>query len=157
MPRDKRKVVRREIPPDWKYGSVLVQRFINKINYRGKKTIAEKIVYNAFEEIKKRTNKDPLKVFSEAVENVRPLVIVRPRRVGGATYQVPIEVPRHVGESIAMRWIIQFARLRKGKPMYLKLTEELLEAANKQGSAVKKREDTHKMAEANKVFLHYRW
>mgnify|MGYP000288936570 CR=1 FL=1 len=152
-PREKRPLP----PPDYKFGSVLVQRFINKINYRGKKTIAEKICYCAFDLIKQKTNQDPLKVFEQAIENTRPLLEVRPRRIGGATYQVPIEVPKIRGETIAMRWLIQFARQRKGIPMFKKLAEEILLAYNKEGPVIKKREDTHKMAEANKAFAHFRW
>lgn len=143
--------------PDIKYNSVLLQRFINKINFRGKKTIAEKIVYGAFELIKEKTNEDPLKVFQEAIENARPLLEVRPRRIGGATYQVPKEVPKYRGETLAMRWIIQFAREREGEPMYKKLADEILQAYKKEGTVIKKREDTHKMAEANRAFAHYRW
>ncbi len=150
--------VKREIPPDIKYNSVLVQRFINKINYCGKKNTAMKIVYGAFDIISKKLNEDPLKVFMQAIENVRPLVELRPRRIGGATYQVPVEVPQYRGESLAMRWIIQFARQRKGKPMKEKLAEEIIAAYKKENSAaIKKREDTHKMAEANRAFAHYRW
>jgi small subunit ribosomal protein S7 len=150
--------VRREIPPDIRYNSVLVQRFINKINYQGKKTLAMKIVYGAFDIIRERLNEDPLKVFMQAIENARPLVELRPRRIGGATYQVPVEVPQYRGETLAMRWIIEYARQRKGKPMKEKLAEEIIAAYKKENSAViKKREDTHKMAEANRAFAHYRW
>ncbi|MDW8056487.1 MAG: 30S ribosomal protein S7 [Elusimicrobiota bacterium] len=150
--------VRREIPPDVRYNSVLVQRFINKINYRGKKNLAMKIVYDAFDIIKEKLNEDPLKVFIQAVENSRPLVELRPRRIGGATYQVPVEVPQYRGETLAMRWLIEYARQRKGKPMREKLAEEIISAYKKENSAViKKKEDTHKMAEANRAFAHYRW
>lgn len=144
--------------PDVKYNNILVQRFINKINYRGKKNLAMKIVYGAFDILKEKTGEDPLKVFLQAIENVRPLVELKPRRIGGATYQIPVEVPQIRGESMAMRWIITFARTRKGKPMKEKLAEELLAAYKKESSqAIKKREDTHKMAEANRAFAHYRW
>lgn len=155
----RREVKPRPLPPgDIKYNSQLVQRFINKINYRGKKNLAMKIVYGTFDLIKERTGEDPLKVFVQAIENVRPLVELRPRRIGGATYQVPVEVPQVRGETLAMRWIINFARQRKGKPIIEKLTEEILAAYKKEGSAaIKKREDTHKMAEANRAFAHYRW
>ncbi|MDI6640834.1 MAG: 30S ribosomal protein S7 [Elusimicrobiota bacterium] len=149
---------KRPLPlPDYKFNSVIVQRFINKINFRGKKTVAEKILYSAFDLIKEKTNQDPLKVFEQAIENARPLLEVRPRRIGGATYQVPIEVRKIRGETIAMRWLIQFARQRKGIPMFKKLAEEILLAYKKEGAVIKKREDTHKMAEANKAFAHYRW
>ncbi len=150
--------VRREISPDIKYNSVLVHRFINKINYRGKKNTAMKIVYGAFDLIQKKLNEDPLKVFNQAIENVRPLVELRPRRIGGATYQVPVEVPQYRSETLAMRWIIQYAKQRKGRPMKEKLAEEIIAAYKKENSAaIKKREDTHKMAEANRAFAHYRW
>lgn len=150
--------VRREIPPDIKYNSVLVQRFINKINFRGKKSVAMKIVYGAFDIIKQKLNTDPLEVFTQTIENARPLVELKPRRIGGATYQVPVEVPQYRGETLAMRWIIECARQRKGKPMKEKLAEEIIAAYKKENSAViKKREDTHKMAEANRAFAHYRW
>jgi small subunit ribosomal protein S7 len=150
--------VRREIPSDIRYNSVLVQRFINKINYQGKKNLAMKIVYGVFDIIRERLNEDPLKVFMQAIENARPLVELRPRRIGGATYQVPVEVPQYRGETLAMRWIIEYARQRKGKPMKEKLAEEIIAAYKKENSAViKKREDTHKMAEANRAFAHYRW
>ncbi|MDW7973420.1 MAG: 30S ribosomal protein S7 [Thermodesulfovibrio sp.] len=150
--------IKRNIPPDIKYNSVLVQRFINKINPCGKKNLAMKIVYGAFDIIKQKLNEDPLEVFMKAVENARPLVELRPRRIGGATYQVPVEVPQYRGESLAMRWIIQAARERKGKPMKEKLAEEIIAAYKKENSAViKKREEMHKMAEANRAFAHYRW
>lgn len=123
----------------------------------GKKNIARKIVYNAFEIIRQRTGQEPLEVFRKAVENVKPILEVRPRRVGGATYQVPIEVRPERSISLALRWIVQYARERKGKPMMVRLAEELMAAARNEGMAVKKREDTHKMAEANKAFAHFRW
>jgi len=150
--------VKREIFPDIRYNSVLVARFINKINYRGEKNLAIKIVYDAFSIIKQKLNEDPLKVFIQAIENARPLVELRPRRIGGATYQVPVEVPQYRSETLAMRWIIEYARQRKGKPMKEKLAEEIIAAYKKENSAViKRREDTHKMAEANRAFAHYRW
>jgi small subunit ribosomal protein S7 len=150
--------VKREILPDIRYNSVLVARFINKINYRGEKNLAIKIVYDAFSIIKQKLNEDPLKVFIQAIENARPLVELRPRRIGGATYQVPVEVPQYRSETLAMRWIIEYARQRKGKPMKEKLAEEIIAAYKKENSAViKRREDTHKMAEANRAFAHYRW
>jgi len=160
MPRKKlkpREKIKNIITPDFRYNSLLVARFINKINFRGKKTVAEKIVYKAFDIIREKTKKEPLEVFLKAIENVRPLLEVKPRRVGGATYQVPVEVPQVRSETLAMRWILEFARQRKGAPMYKRLAEEIISAYNKEGPAIKKREDTHKMAEANRAFAHYRW
>ncbi|MEW6040605.1 MAG: 30S ribosomal protein S7 [Elusimicrobiota bacterium] len=142
---------------DTKYDSQTVSRFINKLNFRGKRTLAERIIYMVFDSIKEKIKEEPLKVFLQAIENVRPLLVVKARRVGGATYQVPTEVPQARSESIAMRWILQFARERKGMPIHQKLAEEIISAYRKEGSAIKKREDTHKMAEANKAFAHYRW
>lgn len=153
----RRRAELRQIAPDPKYNDVLVAKLINKVMKDGKKSIARKIVYNAFEIIRQRTNQDPLEVFRKAVENVKPILEVRPRRVGGATYQVPIEVRPERSISLALRWIVQYARERKGKPMMVKLAEELMAAARNEGMAVKKREDTHKMAEANKAFAHFRW
>ncbi len=153
----RRRAELREIAPDPKYGDVLVAKLINKLMWDGKKSIARKIVYNAFEIIRQKTGQDPLEVFKKAVENVKPILEVRPRRVGGATYQVPIEVRPERSISLALRWIVQYARERKGKPMMVKLAEELMAAARGEGMAVKKREDTHKMAEANKAFAHFRW
>jgi small subunit ribosomal protein S7 len=148
---------RREVSADPKYNSVLVTKFINVVMKVGKKSKAEKIVYSAFDILAEKTGKKPLEVFEKAINNVRPLVEIKPRRVGGATYQVPLEVPQHRSVALAFRWIRDFARTRAGKPMEEKLAEELLEAYNGTGSAMKKREDTHKMAEANKAFSHYRW
>ncbi|MBU2567827.1 MAG: 30S ribosomal protein S7 [Elusimicrobia bacterium] len=142
---------------DNRYGNPLLARFINKIDFRGKKSTIEKLVYKALDIIKEKTKEDPLKVFVTAIENVRPMLEVKPRRVGGATYQVPAEVPRIRGEALAMRWILEYAHGRKGMEMAKKLGEELVLAYKKEGSAYKKREDTHKMAEANKAFAHYRW
>jgi small subunit ribosomal protein S7 len=153
----RRRAEPREIALDPKYGDVLVAKLINKVMRDGKKSIARKIVYNAFEIIRQKTGQDPLEVFKKAVENVKPVLEVRPRRVGGATYQVPIEVRPERSISLALRWIVQYARERKGKPMMVKLAEELMAAARNEGMAVKKREDTHKMAEANKAFAHFRW
>ncbi|MCM8831936.1 MAG: 30S ribosomal protein S7 [Candidatus Omnitrophica bacterium] len=150
--------IKRDLPSDIKYNSVLVQRFINKINYRGKKSLAMKIVYGAFDKIKEKMNEEPLKIFTQAIENARPLVELKPRRIGGATYQVPVEVPQYRGETLAIRWIIQYAKEKKGKPMKEKLAEEIIAAYKKENSLViKRREDTHKMAEANRAFAHYRW
>ena len=144
-------------PPDFKYNSVLVSRLINKLNFRGKKCVSEKIVYGAMEIMKDKLKEDPLNSFTKAIENTRPLLEVRPRRVGGATYQVPIEVRPLRGITLAMRWILKSARSRTGKPMSERLAEELLLATRKEGSAFKKREDTHRMAESNRAFAHYRW
>jgi len=144
-------------PPDNKYNSILVARFINKINHRGQKSLAEKIVYTAFDLIKEKTGEDPLKVFNQAIENARPLLEVKPRRVGGATYQVPVEVPNMRSTSLAMIWIIEAARNRGSKNFHERLAEEILSAYKKEGGVIKKREDVHKMAEANRAFDHYRW
>ncbi|MBI4375568.1 MAG: 30S ribosomal protein S7 [Elusimicrobia bacterium] len=149
---------RRGLPPaDFKYGSVLVARLINKINFAGKKNASEHVVYGAMDIIAERTKEDALKVFTAAIENVRPLLEVKARRVGGATYQVPIEVPATRSTTLAMRWLLDAARQKTGKPMAEKLAEELIAANKKEGIAFKKREDTHKMAEANRAFAHYRW
>jgi small subunit ribosomal protein S7 len=144
-------------PPDYKFNSLLLARFVNKMDFTGKKRTAERIIYGAFDIIKEKTKEEPITVFNRAIENVRPLLEVRPRRVGGATYQVPSEVPQLRSTSLAMRWIITYARARTGKPMAERLAQELMEASRKEGSAVKKREDTHKMAESNKAFAHYKW
>lgn len=159
MPRKALKPRERRAMPDphFKYGSVLVSRLINRINYSGKKSMAERIVEQAFVMIQEKTKEDPLAVFNRAMENVKPLVEVKPRRVGGATYQVPIQVRPERGTALAMRWVIQFAREKTGKPLAERLAEEILSASRKEGSAIKKREDTHRMADANKAFAHYRW
>ncbi len=149
---------RRGMPdPDYKYGSILVSRFIGRINFQGKKSTAEKVIYKAFDMVQKKTNEDALAVFNRALENARPLLEVRPRRVGGATYQVPMEVRPERGATIAIKWILQVARAKTGKPMRERLAEEIIAASKKEGAAMKKREDTHKMAEANQAFAHYRW
>jgi len=154
----RRRAEKREIIPDPKYNSVLVSRFINMVMLKGKKSTAESIVYGAIELISKKIgSKNPLEAFEKAIENARPLLEVRPRRIGGATYQIPMEVEKHRGNFTSMMWIRDFARSKKGKPMKEKLAGELLEAHNKTGSAIKKREDTHRMAEANKAFSHYKW
>ncbi len=153
----RRRAEGRELLPDPKYKSKLVSKFINMIMERGKKSLAERIVYSSFDAAAKKLNKTPLEVFQKALDNARPLVELKSRRVGGATYQVPIEVRQDRGLSIAMRWIRDFAKSRKGKPMMDKLTEEITSAYKGEGSAIKKREDTHKMAEANKAFSHFRW
>ncbi|MGQ9647199.1 MAG: 30S ribosomal protein S7 [Thermodesulfobacteriota bacterium] len=156
MPR-KREVRKREILPDPKYRDTLIAKFINGIMRVGKKSVAERIFYRSLDIIKERTQSDPLKIFKQAMDNVRPLIEVRPRRVGGATYQVPVEVRPSRKIALAIRWIIGFAKQRSEKTMEEKLAGELIDAANNRGAAIKKREDTHKMAEANKAFAHYRW
>ena len=156
MPR-RREVPKREAMSDAKYGDTTVSKFINGIMRRGKRSVAEHILYGAFDIIEKKTGEQPLKVFKQAVGNVKPVVEVKSRRVGGATYQVPIDVSVRRGQSLAMRWIIQSAKAGRGKNMEERLAQEFMEAAKKQGTAVKKREDTHRMAEANKAFAHYRW
>ncbi len=154
----RRRAEKREVIQDPKYKSVIVGRFINMVMICGKKTKAENIVYNAFDLVtKKLGKKDPIEVFQKAIDNARPLLELKPRRVGGATYQVPIEVSAERGTSIALRWIRDYARARKGKPMEERLSDEIADAFNNQGSAIKKREETHKMAEANKAFSHFRW
>ena len=149
---------RRGLPPaDYKYSSVLVSRLVNKLNYQGNKLAAERVVYDAMDIMAERAKQDALNVLTTAIENVRPLLEVKARRVGGATYQVPIEVQPTRSTTIAMRWIIDAARQKTGKPMAVRLADELLSASKKEGLAFKKREDTHKMAEANRAFAHYRW
>ncbi len=150
-------VTPREIPPDPVYNSVLVQKLINKVMLDGKKSTAEKIVYGAMEIIRDKTKQDPLTVLEKAVQNLTPLLEVRPRRVGGATYQVPVEVPSRRGLSLALRWFVRAARERKGMPMRERLAAEILDALNNTGGAIKKKEEMHRMAEANKAFAHYRW
>jgi len=150
------KIKKRTIQPDYIHNSVSVAVFINKVMKKGKKSTAEKIVYRMFDEIKKK-NKDPLFVFEEALKNVTPLVEVRPKRVGGATYQVPVPVEKDRALTLATRWIIDSARSKKGKGMAEKLAEELLAAAENTGKAIKKKEDTHRMAEANRAFAHFAW
>jgi small subunit ribosomal protein S7 len=148
---------KREIIPDAKFGDLVVAKFMNTIMYEGKKSIAEAIVYGAFEGIESKVRTDPLTVFKQALENVAPAVEVRSRRVGGATYQVPVEVRTDRRQALAIRWIIAAARDRNDKTMVDRLSAELLDASNNRGAAVKKREDTHRMAEANRAFAHYRW
>jgi len=154
----RRKSERKVRIPDLQYNNKVVGELINIVMLKGKKSIAEKIVYNALESVKKQTGvANVLTVLDKAIENVRPLLEVKSRRVGGATYQVPIEVKTERGVSLALRWIRDYARGRKGKPMQEKLAQEIVDAHKGLGSAVKKKEDTHKMAEANKAFAHYRW
>jgi len=154
----RRSAEKREILFDSKYNSPIVGKFINNLMYEGKKSVAEKIVYEALDILKQKTSEeDVMKVFNKALDNVRPRLELKPRRVGGATYQIPIEVSQTRGTSIAMRWIRDFARAKKGKSMVLKLADELVAAYKAEGPAVKKRDETHKMADANKAFAHLRW
>jgi len=149
--------VKREVLPDPKFGDTVLSKFMNALMYDGKKSAAETIIYGAFDKIKGKTGNDPVRMFHDALGNVRPAIEVRSRRVGGATYQVPVEVRHDRGQALAIRWLISAARARSENTMIDRLSGELLDAANNRGSAVKKREDTHRMAEANKVFSHYRW
>ena len=148
---------KREIQPDPKFGNVVVTKFMNSIMYEGKKSVAENIVYGALDRMQSRAKSDPIQLFHSALENVMPAVEVRSRRVGGATYQVPVEVRPERRQALAIRWLITAARSRNENTMEERLSGELLDAANNRGTAVKKREDTHKMAEANRAFSHYRW
>ena len=156
MPR-KGPVTKRDVLPDPVYGSKLLTRFINKIMLDGKKGVAERIVYDAFDLVRAKTGKDPLEVFDAAMQNVMPLLEVRARRVGGAKYQVPVEVRADRKTTLGIRWLVNYSRLRGERTLYERVASESLEASNGTGAAVKKREDTHKMAEANKAFAHYRW
>ena len=156
MPR-RREVPERPIIPDPKYSSKLVAKFINSVMHDGKKSLAESILYDAFDIIEEKTKNSPLKLFENAVENVRPLIEVKSRRVGGSTYQVPTEIRPSRRTALGIRWIISYARQRPEKSMANKLASELMDAANNRGASVKKKEDTHKMAEANKAFAHFRW
>lgn len=154
----RRRAEKREILPDPKYHNPLVARFVNVVMVEGKKSVAERIVYGAFDILRQKTSEDDvLKVFNKAIDNARPKLEVKPRRVGGATYQIPIEVAIPRGSAIAMRWIRDFARAKKGRPMMTKLADELLLAYKNEGPAIKKRDETHKMAEANRAFAHLRW
>jgi len=156
MPR-KGFVSRRRIPGDAVYGSDLVQKFISSMMYDGKRAIAQSIFYKAMDQIAQKTNGDPFQTFKKAVENVKPVLEVKTRRVGGANYQVPVEVNPFRRQSLAIHWLILYARGRGGKTMVDKIAEELMDAANNRGGAIKKKEDVHRMAEANKAFAHYRW
>jgi small subunit ribosomal protein S7 len=151
------RAVKRPIKPDVKYNSRLVSNFINKLMKNGKKTLAARIFYDALDIVEKRTKKPGIEIFEQAIKNATPLIEVRPRRVGGATYQIPLEVRPERRESLAIRWLVNSSRERTGKSMAEKLAAELMDAANSQGATVKKREDTHRMAEANRAFAHYRW
>ncbi|MCL6517977.1 30S ribosomal protein S7 [Alicyclobacillus sp.] len=156
MPR-KGPVPRRDVMPDPIYGNKMVTRLINKVMRDGKKGVAQRTVYAAFDEIRQRTNKDPMEILEEAMRNVMPVLEVKARRVGGSNYQVPVEVRPDRRITLGLRWLVQYARLRGEKTMVHKLANELIDAANGTGGAVKKKEDTHRMAEANKAFAHYRW
>ena len=156
MPRRGR-VAKRDVLPDPLYNSKLVTRLINSVMYDGKKGVAQKIVYDAFEIVKEKTGKDPLEAFEAAMENIMPVLEVKARRVGGATYQVPMEVRPERRETLGLRWVTLYARNRSERTMKERLAGEIMDAINEQGGAFKKREDTHKMAEANKAFAHYRW
>jgi small subunit ribosomal protein S7 len=156
MPR-RREIPKREVPLDPIYSSALVTKFISTLMSDGKRNTAEKIMYGSLSSIQEKTGDDPIKVFKKAIDNVKPRLEVKSRRVGGSTYQVPVEVRPDRSVSLGIRWLISFARERQGKSMEEKLAGELLDAASERGSAVKKREDVHKMAEANKAFAHYRW
>ena len=152
----RRRAERREAPPDPKFNNQELSRFINRVMQRGKKSVAQRITYKAFDIISGQSNLDPLEVFQQAVRNTTPLVEVKPKRVGGATYQVPTELRRNRSEALAMRWLIRGARGRKGVPMRSGLAQELMEAARGEGSAVRRKEELHRMAEANRAFVHYR-
>jgi len=152
-PRDRREAP----PPDFKFNSVLISRFVNRLNFQGKKSIAEKIVYDSLTIIADKTKEDALMVFTKAIENVRPILEVKARRVGGANYQVPIEVRPARQQALSLKWIVGAAKAKKGKPMAVKLSDEIVAASKNEGEAVKKRENTHKMAEANKAFAHFSW
>jgi small subunit ribosomal protein S7 len=156
MPR-RREIIRREIAPDPKFGDRQVAKFMNVLMKRGKKSTAERLLYGAFGIVEERLNEEPLKVFKRALDNVRPRVEVKSRRVGGATYQVPVEVRPDRGTALAMRWLIQYARARAGRSMRDKLANEFIEAATERGESVRKREEVHRMADANKAYAHYRW
>ncbi len=153
----RRRAEKREVIPDAKYGDTILAKFMNSLMYQGRKSVAERIIYGAFDAIQSKTKQDPLNLFHEALRNVSPALEVRSRRVGGATYQVPVEVRPDRSRALAIRWIINAARARNEPTMMSRLSGELMDAASNRGSAVKKREDTHKMAEANRAFSHYRW
>jgi small subunit ribosomal protein S7 len=153
----RRRAIKREISPDPKYNSVYLAGFINRLMTRGKKSVAQRIVYDALELVEKENSRDPMETFNQAVRNATPQVEVKPRRVGGATYQVPIEVRSERQLSLAMRWILRASRARTGLPMAERLALELQEASRGQGAAVRRREEIHRMAEANRAFVHYRW
>ncbi len=156
MPRRKR-VIKKRIYEDPRYNDYEIEKFINKLMWDGKKDLAYRIFYDMMDQIKEKMNQDPLPVFKKALNNVKPKLEVRPRRIGGATYQIPIEVSPHRSLSLAIRWIVETARSKKGKSIVDRLVEEILEAYKGEGASIKKRDETHKMAEANRAFAHYRW
>jgi small subunit ribosomal protein S7 len=156
MPR-RRRPIKREVLPDPKFGSTLVSKFVNCMLYEGKKGVAETIFYKAMDILENKSKKDPVEVFIQALDNVKPVVEVKSRRVGGATYQVPVEIRPERRQALGIRWLINYARARSEKTMYQKLAAEILDAYNNTGSSIKKKEDTHKMAEANKAFSHYKF
>jgi len=153
----KRRAIKRDVLPDPVYNSKVVTKLVNQIMLDGKKGTAQRILYEAFDIIKEKTGEEPIEIYNKALENVKPALEVKSRRVGGSNYQVPIEVSDDRSQALALRWIVNYAKLRNGKGMAVNLANELMDAANGTGGAVKKREDTHKMAEANKAFAHYRW
>jgi len=153
----KKRAPKRISYPDAKYGSLILSKFVNFMMYDGKKAAAEKIIYDSLDKIKEKTKSDPMKIFNDAINNIKPNLEVVSRRVGGATYQVPVEVRAKRAHTLALRWLLEATRKRKNKTMCDKLFNELMDASQKKGSAIKKREDTHKMAESNKAFAHYRW
>ena len=153
----KRRAIKRDVLPDPIYNSKVVTKLINQIMQDGKKGTAQNILYDAFDIIKEKTGKDPIEVYNQALENIKPALEVKNRRVGGSNYQVPIEVSEDRAQTLALRWLVNYARLRNGRGMAEKIANEIIDAANETGGAFKKREDTHKMAEANKAFAHYRW
>jgi len=153
----RRRAPKREIKPDPKYNSPVIGRFVSVIMSDGKKSIAQRIIYDSLNIIEEKLKIDPLKIFFSAVDNARPRLEVKPRRIGGATYQVPIEVVKERGLTIALRWMRDFARKKKGKPMSVKLADEIISAYKNEGAVIKKKEDTHKMAESNKAFAHFKW
>ena len=153
----RRRAEKREVLPDAKFGDVVVAKFMNTVMSRGKKSAAEQIVYGSFEMIEKKMKKNPVEIFHSALDNVKPTIEVRSRRVGGATYQVPVEVKAGRATTLALRWLVGYSQARREKTMTERLSAELLDASNNRGNAVKKREDVHKMAEANRAFSHYRW
>lgn len=153
----RRRAERRDLPPDSRYDSVELARFVNKVMKWGKKTVAQRIVYDAFDIVQQYTKREPLEVFTQAMKNVTPLLEVKPRRVGGATYQVPTELRVNRSEALAMRWVIRGAKARQGMPMSRRLALELIDASRGEGAAVRRREELHRMAEANRAFVHYRW
>ena len=153
----KKRAPKRISYPDTKYGSLILSKFVNFMMYDGKKAAAEKIIYDSLDKIKEKTKSDPIKIFNDAINNIRPNLEVVSRRVGGATYQVPVEVRANRSHTLALRWLLEATRKRKNKTMSDKLFNELMDASQRKGSAIKKREDTHKMAESNKAFAHYRW